>query len=176
LIDVTTLPCTVSAAVQLDLALMFSYTYGNWSFDLGYNAWLRTHENISLYDPFPLNQFGLKGIQNVATLSGASNATQSTATIFGNPFADQTLVADVAPPVFISPRDINIHSAEASFAFTNKIFWHVSYAGEEYCHTQPFLGTGGEVEFEGLNPRTEADNNHNSVSQWAIWVKGGLGF
>jgi len=176
LINLTTLPCRVSAAVQLDLVVMFAYTHGRWSFDLGYDAWLRTHENISLECNITPQTLGLKGIQNVATLSGTSNATQSAATIFGNAYSDQAIVADANPPVFINTQDINICSAEAPRAFTNKIFTHLSYIFDPYSSWDPFLGLGGEVEFEGLNPRGSADNNHNSVSQWMIWLKGGIGF
>jgi len=41
---------------------------------------------------------------------------------------------------------------------------------------QPFVGLGGEVEFESLRPRSAIRANQNSVSQYGIWVKGGFGF
>ena len=176
LINVTTLPVHVSAAIQLDLVVMFGYLVHEWSFDIGYGAWLRTHENISLSCQLPRNRYGLKGIQNVATFGQSSSATQSTATIFGNPFDDQALVTDINSPLFINTENIDIHSGQGPLSFTHKIFGHVSYDFDGCSGFDSFIGIGGEVEFEGLNPREDANFNHNSVSQWSVWIKGGLAF
>ena len=177
-INVTTLECDVSVAIQIDAVIMASYEYQNYTIDAGYNVWFRSRERISNRQSIPNNTYALKGIQNVAldpvTLS---NATQSTATIFGNSFANQALVANPAPPVFFNDNQIDESSAEATRGFTHKIFgdfgysWHDCFNGME-----PFLGIGAEFEFEGLNPRHEIKANKNSISQWGVWIKGGFGF
>ena len=118
-----------------------------------------------------------KGIQNVATGIGLSNATQSTATLTGNNFADQALVADPFPPVFFNDDQIDESSAQATRGFTHKVFGNFGYSWQNcYKWVEPFLGIGGEVEFEGLNPRHEIKANKNSISQWGVWIKGGFGF
>lgn len=176
-IDVTTLECDVSMAIQIDAVIMASYEYCGYIADLGYNVWFRSRETISNRDLVPLNKYALKGIQNVATGMGLSNATQSTATITGNDFADQALVANSNPPVFFNDNQIDESSAEATRGFTHKVFGSFGYSWAQ-CHRifEPFLGIGGEVEFEGLNPRHEIKANKNSISQWGVWIKGGFGF
>lgn len=176
-INITTLECDVSVAIQVDLVIMASYQYCNYTIDVGYNAWLRSREMISNREKIPNNTYALKGIQNVSTGIGLSNATQSTATIFGNEFTDQATVADPFPPIFFNDSQIDESSAQASRGFTHKLFGNFGYSWDDcYNYAAPFLGIGGEVEFEGLNPRHEIKANKNSISQWGVWIKGGFGF
>lgn len=177
-IDVTTLECDVSVAVQIDAAILATYEYCNYTVDLGYDVWFRSREMISNRDQIPNRMYALKGIQNVALSSTQlSNATQSKATLYGNNFADQALVADPNPPVFFTDAMIDKSSAEATRGFTHKVFWNLSYTWENCPYwINPFFGFGGEVEFEGLNPRHEIKANKNSISQWGVWIKGGFGF
>lgn len=177
-IDITTLECDVSIAIQMDLAFMASYEHGGYTADLGYNAWFRSRENINNRDAIPNDTYALKGIQNV---SGAgplgAQATQSTATIFGNNFANQALVADLNPPIYFNDSMIDESSAQATRGFTHKLFGNFGYTWNECMHwVLPFFGIGGEVEFEGLNPRHDIKANKNSISQWGVWIKGGFGF
>ena len=178
-INRTTLCCDVRADVKFDIVIMVSYLRRKLSVDFGYNAWIRSREKIDLIECLPENRFGLKGIQNVAAPIGLSNATQSTATIVGNDFADQNLVADPNPPVFVNTENINPKSAATPRQFTNKFFAHISYAANNYCKKTrwvPYIGIGGEVEFESNRPRKDTQPNKNSISQWALWIKGGTGF
>lgn len=178
-INKTTLDCHVHINVQLDALIMFAYNYKRLTFDIGYNGWIRSHERLSVSDcdlenAIPLNTFAFKGIQNVATIGGVSNATQSTATLHGNYFVDQALVVDPNSPVFIKSSDLNLHSAAASRGLTNKFFSNLSYAfnEENYRFATPFIGFGFEVEFEGVHRKN--DPNKNSISQWGIWAQGGF--
>ena len=43
-IDITTLECDVSVAVQVDAVIMASYEYCGYTFDLGYNVWFRSRK------------------------------------------------------------------------------------------------------------------------------------
>ncbi len=178
-INRTTLCCDVRADVKFDIVIMASYLRQKLSVDFGYNAWIRSREKIDLIECLPENRFALKGIQNVALPVGLSNATQSSATIVGDNFADQVLVADPNPPVFINTEDINPKSAATSRQFTHKFFAHLSYSANNYCTRSrfvPYIGIGGEVEFESNRPRNDTEPNNNSISQWALWVKGGTSF
>ncbi len=44
--NLSTVKVDVSVGVQADIAAMFNYTANNWGFDLGYNFWYRSCENI----------------------------------------------------------------------------------------------------------------------------------
>jgi hypothetical protein len=56
----------VSIGIQGDVVLMLNYTHRGFSFDIGYNYWAMSHEDIELKDSncapvFPLNTWALKG-------------------------------------------------------------------------------------------------------------------
>jgi len=177
-INITTLDCDVSVAIQIDAVIMASYADPDYTFDLGYNVWFRSREMISNRQPIAHNTYALKGIQNTnLTLITLSNATQSTATIYGDLLINQAADEDLNSPVFFNDNLIDDSSAEATRGFTHKVFGNFSYNWIG-CSTwaSPFLGIGGQIEFEGLNPRHQIKANKNSISQWAFWIKGGFGF
>lgn len=180
-INRTTLACKTHYNFELDLAIMLGYSSCWFDFDFGYSPWIRSKEHLKLlHQGIAENTFGLKGIQNVALApSVASNATQTeTATLTGNNFTDQALVVDVPSPQFVNTSDLNLCSAAVPTAFTHKIFWNLSHAWKDYQYhaTTPFIGFGGQWEFESLNPRDQTEPNKNSISMWTIWIKGGVAF
>ena len=85
----TTLDVEVSIAIQADIVLLFNATRNNWSFDLGYNYWGRSKDNISLRrnESFDENRFALKGDAHIfgflpnSTEFVALSATESRSTI-----------------------------------------------------------------------------------------------
>lgn len=177
--NITTLPCHVWAGGQFDIVGMIGYQSRGLELDFGYNAWIRTREHISICGSIPSNRYGIKGIQNVVdSLGNPNNLTQSTATINGNQLTpeEQAETADADSPVFISTDDLNPCSGAATSAFTNKFFAHVGYTWTNYCRVQPYLGMGGEVEFEGLVEERDRQALNNTVAQWGIWLKGGAIF
>lgn len=176
-INVTTFDCMVKVDFQMDLVAMFSYSHYGLLCDAGYEGWIRSKEKIELRCNLPTEQYALKGIQNVFNSNGSlSNATQSNATIFGNEFTDQTFVVDVPSPVFLTPDIIDRHSAASPLVITHKFFANVSYGWEDLSCIIPFIGVGGEVEFEGINTRERHVFHNNTMSQWGIWLKGGCRF
>jgi hypothetical protein len=177
-INVTTLCVDVSNAIMIDFVLMFGYQYNEFNFDIGYNGWVRSKDKICLnHDPFKNRNFAFKGIQNVRNADLSTDSTQSTATISGNAFDDQAAVADPNPPVFIGTCNLDIESAASPLQLTNAIFWHFSFAPCVCApsYYTPFIGFGGKVEFEGVRPKQVLPNK-NSLSQWAMWIKGGVGW
>lgn len=174
-INVTTFCCNISVDLQMDISVMLAYKQKNLELNIGYNGWLRTHEKPSDCTCLPSNTYALKGIQNVTEFGLPSIATQSTATLHGNKFEDQALVADPNPPVFFSSRDIDYLSAGSPLSYTSKAFWHINYMMENsrLRYVTPYVGCGGEVEFEGFRPKNVAPNK-DSMAQWGIWVL--LGF
>lgn len=178
-INVTTLCCDVRIDLQFEFLAMLGYNYNGFVADLGYNGWIRSKERITLKEEIPARTYGLKGIQNVVTpLGQPSIITQSTATLHGNDFADMALVADPDSPRFISTADIDVRSAASPMVLTHKIFAHVSYGFEESMNDWciPYLGLGTSIEFEGINTANTEKPNRNTLSQWAIWAKGGVAF
>jgi len=178
LINRTTLESKISVDIQVDVAVMFALECGNWLADFGYNAWIRSRERIDLLGCLPDGTIALKGIQNVALMMGGpSIATQSRATLHGNEFTDQAIVADANPPVFVNTCQINLDSGASSRMLTHKFFGHVQHNWHrlEPCAMQPFLGVGIEVEFEGRRPK-DLQPNKNGLSQWGVWFKTGVGY
>ncbi|MFI5332777.1 MAG: hypothetical protein ACHQVS_01615 [Candidatus Babeliales bacterium] len=71
-------------------------------------------------------------------------------------------------------------SAAAPSVVTHKFFAHASYNFEELRgHVHPFLGIGGEVEFDTKH-KSGSNGGHcdcrGALNQWGIWIKGGIGF
>jgi len=88
----TTRDVDVSIGVQGDVVIMFNYTHRGFSFDLGYNYWAMSHEDIELKDSncapaFPVNTWALKGDAQVFGFRADNNSpvplsgTESLATI-----------------------------------------------------------------------------------------------
>ncbi|MCX5922163.1 MAG: hypothetical protein NTX86_02450 [Candidatus Dependentiae bacterium] len=178
-INVTTLPCTVRATLQFDALVMFGYTYNEFVADIGYSAWVRTHEVICLREGLPRNRYGLKGIQNVTDVASINiNTTQSTANIHGDPLDEQAIWVDTNPPVFVNTCNLDLTSAASPLVLTQKVFGHLGYSWPHYCNTNvtPFLGIGGELEFEGINERGVRHGDKNTLSQWSMWLKGGVAY
>lgn len=179
-INKTTLACKVSADIQVDGIIMASYHNRNWTFDFGYNGWVRSREKICITGEIEKNRYGMKGIQNVATdpVPGPDNKTQSTATLHGNPLspAVQTSVADPST-VFIKTSDLDPSSAAMERCISNKIFTHLSYAWDydNDARVIPFLGLGLEFEFEGVR-QDNSRPNKITWSQVGVMVKAGLEF
>ncbi|KKP35532.1 MAG: hypothetical protein UR26_C0003G0005 [candidate division TM6 bacterium GW2011_GWF2_32_72] len=59
--------------------------------------------------------------------------------------------------------------AASPSAITHKVFGHLNYTWLDNEDWKPYLGIGGEVEFDGKS-------SHNSLNQWGIWIKGGINF
>lgn len=104
------------------------------------------------------------------------DTTQSSVTINGNALTDQAAVAD-ATPVFIQTSDLDLSSAASPLVMTHKLFTAVNYAWPTECkRVTPFFGVGGDVEFEGINRHFTVRNDKDTLSQWSIWFKGGVGY
>ncbi|MCK5633354.1 hypothetical protein KAH94_06370 [bacterium] len=75
-------------------------------------------------------------------------------------------------PKLISCDDLN--TCDTPSALSHKFFVNMSFSWAEDMEKDewiPFLGLGGEVEIAG-----KTDGYYAAVSQWGVWVKGGLSF
>jgi hypothetical protein len=71
--------------------------------------------------------------------------------------------------ILLSDAHINNCSGLSPRAFSNKIFAHIGYHWNDTCIGVPYLGIGGESEFAGT-----VDCLKTAISQWGIWLKGGV--
>jgi hypothetical protein len=72
--------------------------------------------------------------------------------------------------VLVADADINNCSGLSPRAFTNKIFGSIEYDFET-CDMQPYLLLGGQAEFAG-----KTNGQKTAISQWGIWLKGGISY
>ena len=174
-INVTSLCCKVKIDFQADINLMFTYNKNDFEFDFGYNGWIRSREKICLIDCIPRDTYGIKGIQNIS--GPDANKTQSNATICGNEFRFQEEVADRIFPQFISTSNLCLESAESPKSITHKLYVNLSHAWGKVQEKRyiPYLGFGGDIEFESINPRWELPFK-NTLYQWALWLKFGFAY
>jgi len=222
----------VSIAVQADVALKFTYNWGNWAFDLGYNLWARSGEkfnedcckacciedkkfalkgdamvygfgsDLSALVADQSKAFPLSATQSKATINAGTNTTTAANFVItdlknlavdnpkeafhksglGNdrlmsaegqqPGTADFQIRTSNPPKFISCDDLN--DCKGPSAVSHKIFAHFNYAWDddkEQGDWVPFIGIGGEAEFGA-----KSDGERAAVSQWGVWVKGGLSF
>jgi hypothetical protein len=83
------------------------------------------------------------------------------------------------PAKFISNDDLD--TTGAGSVLTNKIFSHIGYAWIDNECWVPFLGLGGEAEFASGNSNscgttTTSCGKGGAMSQWNVWLKGGVSF
>lgn len=86
--------------------------------------------------------------------------------------SDITIVQGSNPPELLTNADIDDLSAVSGTAFTNKFFVYAGYTFVDRVRVLPYLGLGGEVELDGASTRLAT----NSLSQWGIWIKGGVSY
>ena len=225
----------VSATIQAELTAMFTFVCDKFSWDIGYNFWARTCENLKLRGnhAFENNtKWALKGDSHVfgydrgaagaGPLAGpvALSATQNDATInaglnfnadrtvaqailnpgidnphnatgdanggsannplSAEPNAASTSIQTSVNPVFISSTDIDVCERRSS-GMSSKLFTHFSYAWKERKNWIPYIGIGGEAEFSHNSSATcnggTCDNCIScAISQWGVWLKGGMTF
>src|SRR5579872_2637470 len=97
--------------------------------------------------------------------------------------ADATNVINSSfPPVFINCDDIDL---QATRGISNTVFANVSHGWERDTRTM-FLGIGASAEFGKAPSCCDNDNDcgedscesciNSAVSQWTVWLKGGVSF
>ncbi len=96
-------------------------------------------------------------------------------------------------PTFIKVEDLDL-AAGRQRGISNKLFTHINYTWADHCGWIPFVGIGGEVEWgrrdhsiakvtctthgcEQQHLTCKENCCHDfALSQWGIWLKGGVSF
>jgi len=109
----------------------------------------------------------VKFAQSVTPLTAGFANEGLSATVAGvSPF-DQTKTSK--DPIFVKADDIDMSKTPS--AMSHKLFGNISYNWDDCEDWIPFLGVGGEIEWAG-----KYDSNYAAVSQWGVWIKGGISF
>lgn len=112
-----------------------------------------------------------KYAQTVAAIAAANFRheiiTAQLGTAAAGAAADQTKTSK--DPIFVKADDIDMSKTPS--AMSHKLFGHISYNWDDCEDWIPFLGVGGEIEWAG-----KYDSNYAAVSQWGVWIKGGISF
>jgi hypothetical protein len=76
------------------------------------------------------------------------------------------------PPKILSVADLHKASGTSPSQATHKVFGYVGYNFFDCdSYWNPYLGIGGEIEFDALNCE-----ERSSLNQWSVWLKGGFEF
>lgn len=125
------------------------------------------------------------GVDNAALASALTGPTDLTV-LPNNPAPGSPQINTSSTAVFIKADDIDF--GQRTRGISNMIFTHLSYTWDRECWV-PYLGVGAMAEFgkhEGSNCNTGTTTTTSSsscsscldcaVSQWGVWVKGGISF
>jgi hypothetical protein len=158
--NILTLDINTHNMVHGDAVFMLDYNQRGFNWNIGYNIWGRTRDEITLNQTIPEATYGIAGLTGTNPLEGR-NKTASKTTISG---ANAT--ADLIN-VYLTTDDIDIRSAAHPGCFTHGIFTHVGYVWDCFA-LAPFIGIGTEVEFSG--------SGNDAFRMWHVWGKLGLSF
>jgi len=173
-----------SFAAQGEIVAMFDATFGNWSADLGYNFWARSCEKIEC-STWSNSCYGKGLIKNGYSLELIDASKWAV--------SPQSTIHTYVPPTssdVILPSEVDYDSAETK-GMSHKVFGNVGYAWMDR-DVVPFVGLGGFAEF-GRNEKCCCYTTSNScstsccndncscctfasLSQWGLWLKGGVSF
>jgi hypothetical protein len=112
-------------------------------------------------------------------LAYAGTTPTALSSIIGGSIATQTNTS--VQPIMITADDIDVAGTKGH---TQKIYAHVSYGWTDCAHFIPFIGGGGFAEFGSQNNNgstvcsSSCSNSCNNcaISQWGLWIKGGVSF
>ena len=177
LVNLSTLTSQSSFAFEGDAALALTFNCGGFSADLGYNAWGRTGENITIKEQFDTQRYAILGRQIIAVPATGvfSTLCQPTATIgssidaLGGPGATNAngIAVDATIPTnrIGSNADFNTVITAQYQAVTSKIFAKIGYNWKD-SDCCPYLNLMGECEWSNIS--------NNALPQWSIALIGGI--
>jgi hypothetical protein len=199
LANLTSCKMDVHVAVQADVTAMFNYTSNKWSYDLGYNFWARSCEKFGCDDNCDSCD-SCDSCNSCDDCCGACIIKNDNVPAWQLNNTDANIHADTdSASVVLTDTMIDYDGAKTK-GMSHKVFGHINYAWtDSYENYVPFLGLGGFAEFginsgccddcnscdNSCNTCTDICNscdddcsccNNASLSQWGVWLKGGVSF
>ena len=135
---------------------LLDYKRCGFTFDVGYDVWGRTKENLTIKGDIQANTYAIKGDTDFDGLNSAS----CTRIDGSDSIVDPAIV-------FIRTEDLDIEKAEFPSTLAHMVFAHINYAWED-CDWTPFVGIGGMAQFSG--------KDNKAFDKWGVWAKGGFFF
>lgn len=117
----------------------------------------------------PANSVRNPGIDNAYPAQIAAGAAAASTITYAPGVAVNSQTRTSKDPIFVKADDIDMSKTPS--AMSHKLFGHISYNWDDCEDWIPFLGVGGEIEWAG-----KYDSNYAAVSQWGVWIKGGISF
>lgn len=170
----------VSIGVQGDIVAMLNYTYHGFSWDIGYNYWGMSHENISLNDcdnspAFPANTWSLKGDAETygfadvgtGTISVPLSGTENLANIHRG---TNQAKATVTVPANTNPGVDNPQFAQTGNGFGAAIIHPTSATNPNQIQTsiQPIFITQDDLNINGAETRGSSNKIFSHFSY--TWI------
>ncbi len=174
--------------VAIDDAVALSATQNNADIHSGTNA--TTTSTTPALTNIALQNGGVDNSQFAVAGTGATRAGLSHTPGLGGGFVASNQIKTSIQPVFIKSTDVQLQETRG---LSHKVFTNLSYTWDR-DNWIPSLGIGGSAEFgkSESNCSSDCDSSSSScstscstscdscvdcsLSQWAIWVKGGLSF
>ncbi len=160
--NISTVRINVKPRSTIQWWIALNYEYCNWNFEAGYNLWWRQKEELSLKNNkcsvFP----STVGVYNVNGC-GLSDVTASNATITNSGTPDALFVP-------LTVANLNLLTAAAGRALTNKVYGAVSWTGMACDCLEWITGFGGAYEFVSKHDRC------NALQNWSVFGKMAIGF
>jgi len=190
--NLTSCEMNVNVAVQADITAMFNYTTSNWSFDLGYNFWARSCEKFDCSSTCSTSCDSDCDDCNTEcdACCGAciiKNGNVDKWELFN---ANDTInIANTPATLRLTDSMIDYDGAKTK-GMSNKVFGNINYAWTDR-EVVPFVGLGGFAEFgrgtdccstssttctTSCQPKTCSGCKNVALSQWGLWLKGGVSF
>lgn len=173
--NLTSCAMKVNVAVQADVVAMFNYSCHNWSYDLGYNFWVRSCEK---FDCDSNNDCNCNDCDSCTSCCGQciiKNDVEAWHINTGDTINTYLVGTDVQ----LTDSMVDYDGARTK-GMSHKVFAHINYAWMDR-EVVPFLGLGGFAEFGHNDGCCDSCDDCScctfaSLSQWGVWLKGGISF
>lgn len=193
----------VSATIQTDMVIMFSYLRKFLSCDFGYNFWARTREKFNSI-PCCNNATSDAEDGDRSIIDNPSNKYRSACNRAARSCSDRSCPAGdcslglateldnrewravhgnatlrtlgTNSPVVLKESTIDYDSARTR-GISHKLFTNIAYNWLDNGTWVPYIGAGAEIELGQHGDDTPLYRSHDvALSQWSAWVKGGVSF
>jgi hypothetical protein len=167
----------VSAAIQADAVVMFSYAREFLTVDFGYDFWTRTCEKLSDCSVDGCSADGCSADGCLVDSCSLGLATELDARQWRVIHGNET-IHDLGTTAEVILNESNIdYNGARTRGLSHKVFSNIAYNWLDNGTWVPYLGVGAEIELgQHGDCKPSACCHDVAVSQWSVWAKGGVSF